>query len=565
VRAPDGVPSGGAAIDEELHAEIARLRRELEEKSLEADALHRVSEAIASADDMNQMLGVVAEVAVSVTGTEACFIYLLDEARGELVMRAQHGTDPSVVGRLRLRQDEGLTGWVAREKKPLAISEAAWKDRRFRYFPELREERYQSFLSAPIAAKGKTIGVINVRTTHPHKYSARQIHLLGTIASQVAGAIELARLYHASETKASQLTAISEVSKSITSNLYLDEVLQLITTMTAQTMGFVICSIMLVDQALGELVLKATTSTSPAYIGKPGPRVGESIAGQVVMTGHPITVLDVRQSPQYKYPDVAQQEGLCSMACVPLVFKQRVIGVLNCYTAEPHQFTEDEIRMLTTIGNQAAVAIENSKLMVKSAIVQEMHHRIKNNLQTVASLLRLQMHHRAGSPEELLSESINRVLSIASVHDLLSRGDLDAVSFRQIADSILSAAKQNLIRPGKQVHTRIEGADMMLDASRATSMALVLNELVQNAIEHGFPDATEGTIAVVLSQDEVGVTVDVRNDGVPLPNGFRVGSTGSLGLHIVDSLVRETLHGRFTMFQDGPEAVARVVFPPAGG
>jgi two-component sensor histidine kinase len=545
----------------DLEAQLARLRQELEEKTAEAEALHRVSTAIAESDDMDQMLQVVAEVAVSITGTEACFIYLYDEPRGELVMRAAYGVDPSVVGKLRLRASEGLTGWVAREKKPLAIPEAAWKDHRFKYFPELREERYQSFLSAPIVAKGHTLGVINVRTIQPHHYTPRQIHLLDTIARQVAGAIELARLHHTSEAKTSQLSAISEVSKSITSDLYLDEALQLIANMTAQTMGFKICTIMLLDRDRKELFIKATSSTSPEYRSKPVVKLGESISGQVALRGHPMTVLDVRKSPEYKYQDIARREGLCSLICVPLVFKQNVIGVLNCYTARPHQFTEDEIKLLTTIANQAAIAIENSKLMVKSAIIQEMHHRIKNNLQTIASLLRLQMHHKAGSPEELLQESIGRILSIAAVHDLLSRADLDAVSFRNIAESILFTTQRNLLEPGKQIEMHVEGEDTMLDASRATSIALVLNELVQNAIEHGFKDVSKGRILVNMSLDKDEIIVDVRNDGKPLPSGFQITSSNSLGLKIVDSLVRETLHGRFSLFSQGRYTIARVEFP----
>jgi len=547
--------------DAQLHEELSRLRQELEEKSIEADALHRVSAAIAEADDMDQMLGVVAEVAVSVTGTEACFIYLFDESRGELVMRAAYGVDPSVVGKLRLRASEGLTGWVAREKKPLAIPEAAWKDHRFKYFPELREERYQSFLSAPIVAKGHTLGVINVRTIQPRHYTPRQIHLLDTIARQVAGAIELARLHHTSEAKASQLSAISEVSKSITSDLYLDEVLQLIANMTAQTMGFKICSIMLLDRSRGELILKASSSASAEYRSKPALRLGESIAGQAAVRGQPVAVLDVRKDPEYKYHEIARREGLCSLICVPLVFKQQVTGVMNCYTAKPHRFTEDEIRMLTTIGNQAAVAIQNSKLMVRSAIVQEMHHRIKNNLQTVASLLRLQMHHRSGSPEDLLNESISRILSIAAVHDLLARADLDAVSFRNIAESILFTTQRNLIKPGKKIDMHVEGGDLMLDASKATSMALILNELVNNAVEHGLDPVPEGSVVVRLSTRDHDVTVEVCNDGEPLPAAFDLTASESLGLRIVDSLVRETLHGRFSLFSDGGRTIAQVQFP----
>src|SRR5688572_15440095 len=107
------------------------------------------------------------------------------------------------------------------------------------------------------------------------------------------------------------------------------------------------------------------------------------------------------------------------MVCIPLISRQRSIGVLNCYTERPKVFSREEIDSLQTVANQAALAIENAKLLVRSAIIQEMHHRVKNSLQTVASLLRIQMNRTGeGTPEEMLSESINRISSIAAVHDL---------------------------------------------------------------------------------------------------------------------------------------------------
>ncbi|MBW3625844.1 MAG: GAF domain-containing protein [Armatimonadetes bacterium] len=539
---------------------MAQLRAELAEAKVEADALHRVSEAIASAGDIDQMLDVVAKVAISVTGTEACFIYLRDEISGDLTMRALAGEDPSVVGKIRLHAGEGVTGWVAREMKTLVIPEKAWKDARFKAFPELGEERFESFLSVPIVAKNRTIGVINVRTRQPLEYTPGQIHLLETIAGQVAGAIELARLHHASLARATQLSAISEVSKTVTSNLYLEEVLQLIVAMTAETMNLTLCSIMLTDRDREELVIKASTSESALYREKPNVRINESVAGRAILSGQPVTIRDVRKAPGYQYVDVARQEGLCSLICVPLAFQERTIGVLNCYTSRPHDFTEEETRLLTTLGQQAAIAIENSKLMVKSAIIQEMHHRIKNNLQTIASLLRLEMRSSPDNPEEVLRESISRIQSIAAVHDLLSREDLDAVSFKKIAESIMSGAHQNMIHPGQRVETRISGDDLMLPSAQATAMALILNELIANAVEHGMDADASGSIEVSLQvRGKRGMT-EVRNTGAPLPPGFDLTRSNSLGLKIVESLSRESLGGGFTLVTEGEATVGRIVF-----
>jgi two-component sensor histidine kinase len=189
-----------------------------------------------------------------------------------------------------------------------------------------------------------------------------------------------------------------------------------------------------------------------------------------------------------------------------------------------------------------------------------MHHRIKNNLQTIASLLRLEMRANPDNPEEVLRESISRIQSIASVHDLLSREDLDAVSFQKIAESILSGAHQNMIRPGQRVDTRIVGDDLLLPSAQATSMALILNELIANAVEHGLEGEDSGVIEVDLRLKGKRGTAEVRNTGTPLPPGFDLARSTSLGLKIVDSLSRESLGGGFVLAPTEAGTVGRVVF-----
>ncbi len=170
---------------------------------------------------------------------------------------------------------------------------------------------------------------------------------------------------------ARQLEAISKVSKTITSNLYLEDILKLVVTVTAEIMNSKICSLSLVDEKTGTLVLKATQSMSDAYNKKPPLKIGEGIAGKVARDNTPITIYDISKEPEYKYKDIAVKEGVKSLLCVPLSVKGRVIGVLNNYTSHPHKFTKEEIDILTSVANQAAIVIENAELMVKTKIIQE--------------------------------------------------------------------------------------------------------------------------------------------------------------------------------------------------
>ena len=417
----------------EARAHVHGIELAHDDRNAEAEALRRVAEAVGALFDLEEMLRVVAGIAVQVTSTDSSQVYLINDAHDELVLRAMDDEDASrgVVGKIRLKVGEGMAGWVAQNKEAAAVSHHAYQDSRFKLIPELEEHKYQSMLSVPLIYRNEVIGVINVRTLKPHTYTQTQVRLLQSIAAQVAGAVENSRQYRKMEKRANQLSTLSEVSKTITSDMYLEEILQLIVAATAKTMNFKITTLMLVDEDKGELVIKATQSSSKEYNRKPNVKIGESIAGKAIVERRTITVADVRHAPDYKFPDIAKKEGLCAMAAIPLEVKGKIIGVLNCYSEKPHLFTDEEISFLTALGNHAAIAIDHAKLMVKSAIIQEMHHRVKNNLQQVASLLRLQMHFVGErTTEEVLQESLNRILAIASVHELLSREDLDTVSVK---------------------------------------------------------------------------------------------------------------------------------------
>ncbi len=546
-----------------LRARISEMEMAHDERNAEGEALRRIGEAMGSLFDLEEMLQAVAGVAVQVTGTDSSQVYLFNDAKDTLVLRAvDAGSEQDLVGKVRLKVGEGLAGWVAQHKEAVAVERDAYHDKRFKFVPGLQEDKYESMLSAPLIYRTEIIGVINVRTIKPHIYTQTQVRFLQSIASQVSGAVENSRAYRKMERRASQLSTLSEVSKTITSDLYLEEILQLIVAATAKSMSFKICTLMLLDEDKQELVIKATQSASRDYLKKPNVKLGDSIAGRALAENRTITVYDLKRSPEYAQPEFARKEGLTSMASVPLLVKNKKIGVLNCYTDKPHHFSEEEISVLSALGSHAAIAIEHGKLMVKSALIQEMHHRVKNNLQQVASLLRLQLHYAGErSVEQVLTESLNRILAIASVHELLSREDLDMVSVKKVAESIVAATQQSVLAPGKHIRMAIEGPDILLPSSQATAVALVLNELTQNAVEHGFGEGSdEGEIAIALAEDAHQVSLRVTNDGTPLPPNFDIKRTDSLGLQIVESLVRGDLQGKFTLANEGECTVAMVVF-----
>jgi two-component sensor histidine kinase len=198
------------------------------------------------------------------------------------------------------------------------------------------------------------------------------------------------------------------------------------------------------------------------------------------------------------------------------------------------------------------------ELKVQLALVQEVHHRVKNNLQTIASLLRLQSR-RVTSTETktVLHESINRILSIAVVHEFLSQGGSSAINVKDIAKRIISQMQEMLLAPDKRIRFDLDGPNIYLPSRQATACALIINELLQNAVEHGFEKRSEGVVGLTLTDEGEKVHIQVRDDGDGLPPGFDLASTTSLGLRIVQALVRDDLKGQFalsSLAESGAEA-----------
>jgi two-component sensor histidine kinase len=204
---------------------------------------------------------------------------------------------------------------------------------------------------------------------------------------------------------------------------------------------------------------------------------------------------------------------------------------------------------------------KEQELRVKNAMIQEIHHRVKNNLQTIAALVRLQAR-RAESPEviEIFRQTISRILSVAVVHEFLSQDELSVINIHEVTNRILQDFTNGTIDSAKNITLTLEGSkQFLLPAQQATSCALIINELLQNSIEHGYERRDEGNIVVRLLQTDDSMSVEIEDDGEGLPPGFDP-QRGGLGLKIVRTLVKEDLKGQFQL-ENGQGARAVVSFP----
>ena len=218
-----------------------------------------------------------------------------------------------------------------------------------------------------------------------------------------------------------------------------------------------------------------------------------------------------------------------------------------------------EIKIIV-VSDVTEIKKKEKQLLIKATVIQEIHHRVKNNLQTIASLLRLQAR-RSTSLEvkAALEESINRILSISVVHEFLSQQGEDFIDVAEVAKNILDLVVNNMLDPGFNLTTKFSSEKVILPSEKACSLALVINELILNSLEHGFAGNKDGTIGIeiVIRADHYLITI--YDNGHGLPPEFDLQRSKSLGLQIVRTLVQEDLGGTINFKSDiGTYAVINI-------
>ncbi len=182
---------------------IQELEQRLQRNEKQLQVLQKISRLMVRKMSLPEVLQAIVDLVVEATGGDACLLYLIDA--DELVLCASNTPHPSQIGRIRLKVGEGLTGWVARERRLVAIPREAYKDSRFRLFQDLPEDTFEAFLSVPVISRDEVVGVINVQHRQPHAHTGSEMEMLVTVGEQVGCVIVLARLGEGAEYKSSHV------------------------------------------------------------------------------------------------------------------------------------------------------------------------------------------------------------------------------------------------------------------------------------------------------------------------------------------------------------------------
>jgi two-component system, sensor histidine kinase PdtaS len=556
-------------------------RREMEERlEMRLQTLQKINRISNSAADLDQTLEVVAQEVASELGVDLCSIFFYDELRRVLTLRATNGPHPLGGMHYMLRLGEGYSGWVADKGYPLVrrdtLAEPAFAGEARAYGPE-----YRGLLALPIiffSNEPHLIGVISVQTTELRDFSGEEINFLEVVAGIIAINSENGRLYEQTDErlrrKVYELATIHRVTGIIASTLDLDQVLQIITTQAVQLSGAERSCIFQLDPTRSYLEVLAHYGLHGADVSGIHVKVGQCCAGRSVASGKLTSEIDClyRDEKCFLRQDPMVSSEIHSVLCVPLQVKRRVLGCICIYSSHRHMLSDDQEDLIVTFANEAAIAIDNAALYeetrhsseLKSMLLRELHHRVKNNLSNMASILRLQQRRtRSSEARYILAESVNRIQGLSATHDLLAHEDMSEARVEDIARKVVGIADANMRPPETHITFEVETSDMVIPSRAVTQLALALNEMVSNAIKHGMKGMREGRVTVRGYEERGQAVIAVLDTGTGPVETFEAENTEGLGRALISNLIGD-IGGDFTISRTDetpPRTCAEVRFP----
>ncbi|MCL4179882.1 MAG: GAF domain-containing protein [Verrucomicrobia bacterium] len=538
--------------------------------------LYQVSKVIHSTLEPNQVLRLIVGEAVRVMRATSGSIALLNPTTQLLEIQAARGI-PAGAARLRLRLGEGITGWVARTGRPARVGDVRSDRRYVSLRPDVRSE-----LAVPLEVDGEIRGILNVDSDRVDAFTAADQELLGELAAQAAKVIHNTWLYEQLRLKARLFESLISVGHTINSALNLNEALQVITREASLLMEARMCSLLLLDETGQSLRLSASHGAGPAYVRKRDVGIDESLVGVVVRRKRALQELDVQTSSRYLNTDLARKEGLVSLLSVPLVFRSQAIGAINVYTAEPHLFSNEEIRILTALADLSAVAIEkarlyervvdveermrrNERLSALGLLAAEVAHEIRNPLTVMKMLYHsLDLRFPEGDPRtrdaEIMGEKIEHLNRIVEQILEFARGaepTLAPVDVNQLLQELALLTRHKLTQQNVSLRHQLETGlpGILADAGQLHQvfLNLILNAaeampgggllVIRSRLESGPAESpVRATIRIDFKDNGQGMSKDLQKRAFSSVLGSTKAKGSGLGLAIVGRIV-EAHHG----------------------
>jgi signal transduction histidine kinase len=471
--------------------------------------------------------------AVRSTRADSGSFILINPNSGFLDIEASHGLSKRARG-VKLRPGEGITGWVATTGKPVRTGDVRKEKRYVSISAKIRSE-----MAVPVEIRGQVVGLLNVDSKDVDAFSATDEARLVDMAFEAAQWLELAWEMDQLRIKGRQLTSLVDIAQMILSETNLDEILEQINLQTYRLMKTRLCSVFLLNPDGSELVLRAVHGGTKLYREKPNLSTEDSLLGSVILRRKPIAVVDVSEEKRYLQHEIARKEKLVSMLAVPLIFADKAIGVLAVYTQQRHRFSNDEIKLLTTLGDLSAVAIEKGRLLARvvdmeeklraserlsalGLLAAEIAHEIRNPLTVMQMLFHalvetLDMDATSKRDAALIGEKMkhmNRILDQVLYFARSSEPIKEPIHADQLIDDVFLLTRHKLQQQGIEIRSSVAEALPPLRADRAQVEQVLLN-LILNASE-AMPKGGVLRLSAALEEFDGGphLALAIRDNGM---------------------------------------------------
>ncbi|PNR92258.1 ATP-binding protein [Petrotoga sp. 9PWA.NaAc.5.4] len=341
------------------------------------------------------------------------------------------------------------------------------------------------------------------------------------------------------------IDSVFEATEYLTSEYELNDILNFLAENTAKATRADACEISLIDEETSTIIDKSIYKNSETI---------EFIPNEAEI----LKLIDEEKVYYFTKRDKGFERffkltnDICSLICVPFYIRSRLGGIIQIYYKDYHLYTEEEIKYLETIAHQTALAIHNTKLMGNSVLLKESHHRIKNNLQSIISLMSIyKMSFEKNSQKEvseMLDDLISKIKSIAAVHDLLSKDKLGR-SIINLNEMIIQIIKF-MRRTKDKIEFEYDLDNIFVSYSKASAIALVVNEIVTNSLKYAFLEKDKGKISIICKQSNESISIEVSDNGKGFPKNFQITKNKGIGLSIVYSIVTKQLGGKIRTEND---------------
>ncbi len=532
------------------------------------EVLARVSGVINSSLEPKRVLDLVLHEAVAAMNATSGSIVLIDPHTQLLEIEAATGLNKEA-RQLKLAIGRGVTGWVAKNGQPLRIPDVTAD---FRYVSVRKDVR--SELAVPLILEGQLIGVLNVDSTRKNAFSADDEELLVALGNHAAKVIHNSWLHEAVAHNLQRLEALFQVAQSIISSLNLEDILQRVTADACRLMGSKVCSLMLLNAERDRLELRACHGASPDYLTKPALPVSDSLIGGVLRRRKPVQVYNVQEHDAYRHIELARQDGLVSLLSVPMVVGETTIGAVSVYSGAPYRYSTQDIHILATLANLAAIAITNAQLHEKvvraeeqlrqterlstlGLLAAEVAHEIRNPLTVMKMLFHsLDLKFTGNDPRardaEVVAEKmdhLNKIVDQLLGYARSNEPRLEPVALNRVVEDLLLLTRRKLQQQHIELRTELAADLPELRADRGQLEQACLN-LILNAAD-AMPEG--GMLTIATKRHAAGILLTFTDTGMGMTEEqqarlfepfltTKVRGTG-LGLAIVHRIIVDAHRG----------------------